>query len=390
MGHNKKSTIFGDEIWDNNRYLNCDHPLDHWKSMPEFLSLPEDCFHTVKIIFEDPDDVKEFYQTIGYIGNESTKKIWFPKQKRIDNTYTRYVSDRLENHQPKYPIFIPSKGRYEIRLTSNSLIDMGIKHYIIVEEHEYEMYKKNVDSDWVTLLVLPKKYFDEYDTCDDLGSSKSKGPGAARNFAWDHSIRLGYKRHWVMDDNIDKFYRMNKNKRVPVADGAIIRAMEDHADMYRNVYMSGPNYKYFAVPSERLTPFTLNTRIYSCNLILNDIPFRWRGRYNEDTDLSLRILKSGNITIQYYAFLANKIVTQKLSGGNTDEFYIKEGTLPKSKMLEELHSDVAKVKWRFNRWHHYVDYNPFKSNRLIPDDNYDTISSEMYNYGMIYTESFNQ
>lgn len=33
-------------------------------------------------------------------------------------------------------------------------------------------------------------------------------------------------------------------------------------------------------------------RAFPCILIQNDIPFRWRGRYNEDTDLSLRALKA--------------------------------------------------------------------------------------------------
>jgi hypothetical protein len=53
-----------------------------------------------------------------------------------------------------------------------------------------------------------------------------------------------------------------------------------------------------------------------------------------------------------------------MKGGNTEEFYASEGTLPKSQMLAVLHPDVAKVVWRFNRWHHHVDYKPFKENKL--------------------------
>ena len=109
----------------------------------------------------------------------------------------------------------------------------------------------------------------------------------------------------------------------------------------------------------------MNTRIYSCLLIQNDIPYRWRGRYNEDTDLCLRVLKDGNCTIQFNAFLQEKLQTQTLKGGNTEDFYSKEGTYPKSKMLEDLHPDVAKIVWKFNRWHHHVDYKVFKKNKLI-------------------------
>ena len=34
-------------------------------------------------------------------------------------------------------------------------------------------------------------------------------------------------------------------------------------------------------------------------------------------------------------------------------------------MLADLHPDVARVAWRFGRWHHHVDYKPFKKNKLI-------------------------
>tara|TARA_Y100000310_G_scaffold344164_1_gene455471 strand:- start:2755 stop:3564 length:810 start_codon:yes stop_codon:yes gene_type:complete len=230
---------------------------------------------------------------------------------------------------------------------------------MVVEKQEYEVYKENVES-LGTVLILPKKYKKEYDTCDNLGKSKSKGPGAARNFAWEHSIQNGFDWHWVMDDNIRGFFRFNKNLEVPVADGTILKCMEDFVLRYENVGMAGPNYDYFVPRRIKFPPYSLNTRIYSCNFIRNDLPFRWRGRYNEDTDLSLRILKNNWCTVQFYAFLQRKQTTQTMKGGNTDEFYAHEGTLPKSKMQVNMHPDVSKLMWRYNRWHHYVNYSGFK------------------------------
>ena len=110
---------------------------------------------------------------------------------------------------PNFPIYIVSKGRWESRLTSKALEFMNVPYKIIIEESEFNNYANVIDSK--KILLLPKKYQDEYDSCDDLGYSKSKGPGAARNFAWDHSIYAGYKWHWVMDDNIDAFHRLNRN-----------------------------------------------------------------------------------------------------------------------------------------------------------------------------------
>jgi hypothetical protein len=280
---------------------------------------------------------------------------------------------------PEYPIYIVSKGRWDTRLTSKALEKANIPYYIIIEKQEYQDYANVIDPK--KILILPTEYQDKYDTCDDLGSSKSKGPGPARNFAWEHSIALGAKWHWVMDDNIKVFNRLNRNKMVQVTSGAIFKASEDFVNRYENVAISGFNYDFFVQSKQQHPPYIMNTRIYSCLLIRNDIPYRWRGRYNEDTDLSLRALKDKFCTIQFNTFLQEKAQTQTIKGGNTQEFYEKEGTLPKSKMLEDLHPDVAKVVWKFNRWHHHVDYRPFKKNTLIKKQGL-VVPDVVNNYGM--------
>ena len=281
---------------------------------------------------------------------------------------------------PAFPLYIPSKGRADSRLTAKALERMGVPFRVVVEEHEKQVY---VDAlgDASKVIVLDPQYQRDYDTFDDLGDTKSKGPGAARNFIWDHSISEGHAWHWVMDDNIKAFFRLNRNLKVPVSDGTIFRAMEDFCQRYTNVMMAGPNYFMFASRKTKMPPFTLNTRIYSCNLIRNDCPFRWRGRYNEDTDLSLRILKAGFCAVQFNAFLQEKVRTQTLKGGNTDAFYAGEGTLPKSKMIVDMHPDVSRLVWRFQRWHHFCDYGKFKGNKLMRRPDVE-IPKGVNNYGM--------
>ncbi len=280
---------------------------------------------------------------------------------------------------PRFPLYIVSKGRADSRLTSKSLETMNTPYFIVIEKQEYKKYAAVIDPK--KILILDPKYQDEYDTFDDLGSIKSKGPGAARNFCWEHSIKLGFDWHWVMDDNINGFFRLNKNLKVPVGDSSIFRAMEDFCLRYTNVAMAGPNYHMFAPRKTIVPPFVTNTRIYSCNLIRNDTPFRWRGRYNEDTDLSLRMLKAGWCTIQFNAFLQYKITTQKIKGGNTADFYSKEGTMPKSTMLYRMHPDLTKVVFKFKRWHHHVDYTRFKNLRLCKKKGL-KVASDIDNYGM--------
>jgi hypothetical protein len=281
---------------------------------------------------------------------------------------------------PKFPVYIVSKGRYDNGLTTRALHEMGVPHFMVVEEDEVELYKPG--RCYGEILVLPPIYKAEYDLCDKFGFRKSTGPGPARNFCIDHSIWLGFSHHWVMDDNIDAFHYLNRNQKFEVRTGATLKAAEDFVCRYSNVPVSGLNYYSFCKKNDAVPPYILNTRIYSCLLIENGAGYRWRGRYNEDTDLSLRVLKDGLCTIQFNAFLCGKTTTQRMRGGNSADFYDSEGTLPKSQMLADLHPDVAKVVFKFNRWHHHVDYSNFKNNKLIKV--VDTRSMpKINNYGMV-------
>lgn len=277
------------------------------------------------------------------------------------------------------PIYIVSKGRHETRLTSRTLEGMGVDYFIVVEHQERDLYASVIDPR--KILVLDPRYQETYDTFDELGATKSKGPGAARNFAWEHSISLGAKWHWVMDDNIRGFFRLNHNVKRKVNAEALFLPMEDFVSRYSNLAMAGPQYWMFAPRKVKLPPFVMNTRIYSCNLIRNNVPYRWRGRYNEDTDLSLRMLKDGWCTVQFNAFIQNKMPTQTVKGGNTTEFYALEGTLAKSQMQVAMHPDVSRLVKRFGRWHHHVDYSPFKANKLVRREGV-VVQPGVNNYGM--------
>jgi hypothetical protein len=278
----------------------------------------------------------------------------------------------------KYPVYIVSKNRWEQRITMRACEEIGLPYLVVAERDQVDRYATACGIERV--IELPTQYIDRYDTCDN-GGEERVGPGAARNFCWDHSISNGHKRHWVLDDNCQHFYRLNRNAKVRVTSPTIFRCMEDFCDRYSNLAIAGMNYHGLCKQRDKVPPLVWNTRIYSFLLIENAIPYRWRGRYNEDTDLSLRVLKDGYCTAQFNAFLAEKIFTQRVKGGNTEEFYAHEGTLPKSQMIADLHPDVATVVHRFGRWHHHVDYRRFKCNQPRYRDGY-TVPSGIDNYGM--------
>lgn len=215
--------------------------------------------------------------------------------------------------QPRYPIYIPSKGRADICLTPHVLDRFGVPYTLIVEAQEEAAYQAALPH--AKLLVLDPAFQDAYDTCDDLERTIPLGSGPARNMAWADAISRGADWHWIMDDNLQFFDRFHQNRKVRFGDGSVFYLMESFATRWRNVSMAGPNYHMFVIPRTKRPPFQVGTRIYSCNLIRNSVQMRWRGRWNEDTILSLDMLKAGWQTILFNAYLQFKTRTQLMRGG---------------------------------------------------------------------------
>ena len=288
-----------------------------------------------------------------------------------------------KNQNPEHPLYIVSKGRHEYMMTSKSLTKMGIHHFIIVEPQQVKDYQNAINKMKLltTVVELDMSMKEKYDYCDDLGLTISSGSGPARNYARVHSLKNGHTHHWVMDDNIRHFTRLHNNSKIRCYSGAPFKAMEEFSKRYLNVAWAGPQYEMFAPRKKHMKPFILNTRIFSCNFIRNDVPFAWRGRYNEDIITSIDILKAGWCTILFNAFLQAKMPTQKMKGGNTTELYhgglnkdgtySKTGTTAKSEMLVRVHPDIAELAIRYGRHHHRADLSIFqKKNKLVKDPNW--------------------
>ena len=353
----------------------------HWVGMPEYISNKQDIYAKIEFEFDGNLELakKVFQQDV----TNKTTSMWFPKLVKGKFSKHRVVGSIGCGHS-KYPIYVVSKGRSKDCYTSMFLTNMEQYHYVVVEPSELDSYKKELENKYCRVIELDMSYKENYDTFDDLGDSKSKGPGGARNFCWEHSMKKGFKWHWVMDDNANEgFHYMWRNKKIKCRTASIFMAVEDFVDRYENIAIAGLNYSKFCKESDKTPPYVLNTRIYSFLLIRNDIPYRWRGRYNEDTDLSLRVLKDGWCTVQFNSFLAGKATTQKIKGGNTDEFYSHEGTLPKSKMLKDMHPDVTEVVYKFSRWHHQVDYSGFNQKLILKDSANLNDIPNVDNYGMV-------
>jgi hypothetical protein len=271
---------------------------------------------------------------------------------------------------PKYPVYIISKSRWDSRLTVKALEQINCPYNIVIEPHEYNQYSSVVPKK--NILVLPF-------------SNLGQGSIPARNWVWNHAIESGAKRHWILDDNIRRFYRLHLNKKYVFQDASCFSIIESFVDRYINIPMCGMNYELLAPAKNKCKPITWNTRIYSCILLSNETNLRWRGRYNEDTDLSLRFLKRAQCTALFNAFLCDKVATMTMKGGNTDQLYKSDshfdGRLEMAKSLKQQHPDVVRITRKFGRWQHHVDYRPFRNNQLIrkPSTEIKNISN---NFGM--------
>jgi len=288
----------------------------------------------------------------------TSQSLWYEKEE-LKNNLNPDIDDTKGTHQNRFTIYVITKGRWETNYTIKSLEKLGIKNYkVVIETQEVDKYiESGVDKE----KIIP---FEKED-------KENKSGIPVRNFVWNYSIKQGEDYHWILDDNIENFYRWNRNKRTIVKSGFVFTHIEEYTMKKNNVMMSGMNYHFYNPDIDYGRDLiTKNTRIYSCILIKNDIPKleeKWRGKYNEDTDLSIRILKHGYGTLLFNNYLCGKKQSGTVKGGNKELYkdYSQEGYKTKTLSLIAQHPEIVKFKkLKDHPYHHQVDYTPFENNPL--------------------------
>ncbi len=271
---------------------------------------------------------------------------------------------------PRYPVYIPSKDRSDVdRYTTMDLfVRDQLPFTLVVEEPEADAYADR----WPEAEILVLPFVDQ-------------GLFVTRNWIKDHSIANGDKRHWQWDDNIRRMERMYGGKRIVVRSGIALAVCEDFTDRYLNVAISGFNYVMFFPETNTMPPFQANCHVYSCSLILNETPHRWRVLYNDDTDMCLQVLSDGWCTILLNAFLADKLWTRQMKGGNTDALYQGDGRNKMARSLERMWPGVVTVDRRYGRPQHVVAFNWQKFDTPLIRDPDVEIPAGVNEYGMQLT-----
>lgn len=256
----------------------------------------------------------------------------------------------MEEIMPRYPVFIPSKGRAEGVLTAKCFSTDGVPFKLVVEPQEAESYAKVWGED--KLLILPEN---------------NQGLVYSRNWIKSYSIERGDARHWQFDDDIRSCGRLYRGFRMYCSARLALAIVEDFVERYENVGLASLNDQKFLVATkgtqlDSYPPFYLNHRCYTCFLVLNALPYKYRYRYNEDTDMTLQVLAGGWCTMLFNTFNMVSPATLTRSGGqmaSTAASYLGDGRLKMARQLERVWPGVVKTTRRFGRPQHVVNWRKF-------------------------------
>ena len=235
---------------------------------------------------------------------------------------------------PSYPVYVPSKGRWDSAFTARFLRKDGTPFHFVVEPQEEEAYREAMP--WAEFLVLPHT---------------DQGLHVTRCWIQQHAIDQGHARHWQLDDNMRVMRRWHQGYRLPVNSSLALRAVEQFVDRYENIAIAGLNYEMFCVDGS--PPFLRNARVYSCSLIQHSADLWWRDRYNDDVDICLQALGRGHCTCLVNAFMVEKERTMDVPGGNTP-IYQRDGRLRMARALKRRWPHLVDIKRRWNRPQHVV------------------------------------
>jgi hypothetical protein len=349
------------------------------KNYPEYIGDENDIYSTnpkISYNFYTEDDYNNF---LSLIEKKELRKntLWYPNRPdvKINETSKFYTTKTYVKNA--YPIYIVSYKRYDSMLTVKTIEELGITNYYVVirctedepENYRTQMIKLNIKNIDDKLLIMSEDFMNSESL---LGNEFSVIP---RRYSWNHAMNiLKTSHHWCLDDNIDGFFVRNKAQHIRIKNTSLpFQFIEKYIEQYPNVFQAGIQYKHLGIAGGNRNVIIKNSRIYSCILnrhdVLKYIDNHWEGIHNEDTDLSLRILKKGLSTMTFQNFLCDKKATGSIKGGNNASAYRGKGFDDKADALVSKHGDVSKKVIKYDRPHHMVDYSPFKNNDIRYIDN---------------------
>jgi len=354
---------------------------DHWFNMPEFKW--SDYLRkrvVIDVELKSQEEREAFFKAFN-VKPTNNNYIHYELDKNPQDDWEYTYTEKIFN---KYPIYVITKGRPNKTYTIDTLEQMGLDYYLCVEPNEYEQYIANPKVVQSKVLILPENF-----------SERGQGAVPVRNFVWEHAVQSGHSKHWQLDDNIHGMFRWNNNLQKKITDGVVFRVMEDFSDRYKNLGLVSPQIQSFAPHIKTNYPAVLlNTRAYCCILINHELldqrlEERWRGKYNDDTDLSLRVLSTGDIcTANFLAFLSGKLTSGRTKGGMAKMYknHSHDGYWKKFEALRKVWGELitfTNKKHVDGRPHHHIEYTKHFTQKLVLKEGVEK-TNEINEYNMIF------
>ena len=177
----------------------------------------------LKICYDD-EEVRN--KILAYCNNPkiTNRSFWYPNRPEEISTIrgAYYKGELTDETKNKYPIYIISKGRATIKGTAKYLEEMQMDYNLVIEPKEFDEYKLHHPEH--KLLICPENF-----------SERGQGSIPVRNFVWEHSIQCGASRHWILDDNIINYKRLNSGKKTVIKSPLIFRVVENYVDRFSNI-----------------------------------------------------------------------------------------------------------------------------------------------------------
>lgn len=178
-----------------------------------------------------------------------------------------------------FPILIPSKKRPKSKLFQ-LLKDGGLDFFIFVEPQDYDNYSylKNI-------IILPEN---------------NKGLVFSRNYILKKSIELGSNWFWMLDDDVNKFYKTVNKRNITITPREAFELSENIILKSDNVAQAAMEYQQFSWSQAK----SLNYNSY-CDVVVcinvnktKNIKYRENVTLKEDRDFTLQCLSRGYNTLR--------------------------------------------------------------------------------------------
>lgn len=240
-------------------------------------------------------------------------------------------------HKPKYPIFIPSKGRADIAssalaISGPSTVTPAIPFTLVIEPQDEKSYRMN--HPLANILILPKS---------------NQGVTYARQFILDYARSNGFQKYWQIDDNI-KEWRVKVDGVLHQVSPLYVMAMIEQAvEEDTKIAIAGPDYQQLAGLNNK--DYSVNTSVYCCVLTRSDtgINYRPETEMKEDVDFCLQHLSKGFKTTLFHKFTIKKpAVGGSHKGGLTDKYKSGLDALASEKLCK-LWPGIATLTKKGNR-----------------------------------------